>query len=73
MLYVIICKPVIEEVASKNLDWTNFLLGTLKIMLPSSMFLIFMFFGFLHSWQNAWAEITRFPDRTFYLDWWNSV
>ena len=37
------------------------------------MFLIFMFFGFLHSWQNAWAEITRFPDRTFYLDWWNSV
>ena len=73
MLYVIICKPVINDIASKQLNWTNLLLGTLKITLPSMMFLILMFFGFLHSWQNAWAELTRFPDRTFYLDWWNSI
>jgi sterol O-acyltransferase len=42
-------------------------------MLPSMLFLILGFFGFLHSWLNCWAELTRFPDRVFYLDWWNSV
>ena len=42
-------------------------------MLPSTFFLILGFFGFLHSWLNCWAEITRFPDRCFYSDWWNSI
>jgi sterol O-acyltransferase len=42
-------------------------------MLPSVFFLILGFFGFLHSWLNGWAEITRFPDRAFYSDWWNSI
>ncbi len=42
-------------------------------MLPSVLFLIMGFFGFLHSWLNLWSEITRFPDRGFYSDWWNSV
>lgn len=42
-------------------------------MLPSTFFLILGFFGFLHSWLNLWAEITRFPDRCFYSDWWNSI
>lgn len=42
-------------------------------MLPSTFFLILGFFGFLHSWLNLWAEITRFPDRCFYADWWNSI
>jgi sterol O-acyltransferase len=42
-------------------------------MLPSVLFLIMGFFGFLHSWLNLWSEITRFPDRAFYSDWWNSI
>lgn len=41
-------------------------------MMPSVLFLIMGFFGFLHSWLNLWSEITRFPDRAFYADWWNS-
>ena len=45
----------------------------IKLMLPSLFFLFFGFFGFLHSYLNMWAEITRFPDRAFYSDWWNSV
>lgn len=42
-------------------------------MLPSVIFLVMGFFGFLHSWLNLWSELTRFPDRAFYMDWWNSV
>ena len=35
------------------------------------LFLVFAFFGVLHSWMNIFAEITRFADRQFYTDWWN--
>jgi sterol O-acyltransferase len=41
-------------------------------MLPTVFFLILGFFAFLHSWLNFWSEVTRFPDRAFYSDWWNS-
>ena len=29
------------------------------------------FFGVLHSWLNAFAELTCYADRRFYEDWWN--
>lgn len=45
----------------------------IRLMLPSVIFLVMGFFGFLHSWLNLWSELTRFPDRAFYMDWWNSV
>jgi hypothetical protein len=41
-------------------------------MLPSTLAILLLFFGLLHSWMNGWAELMRFPDRNFYLDWWNS-
>ena len=41
-------------------------------MMPSTFSILLLFFGLLHSWFNGWAELLRFPDRTFYLDWWNS-
>lgn len=72
MMYIVGCKYVIEDL-SKNLTFTNFSLSILKLMMPSVTFLVLGFFGFLHSWLNAWAEITRFPDRVFYSDWWNSI
>lgn len=41
-------------------------------MMPSTACLLLLFFGLLHSWFNGWAELLRFPDRTFYQDWWTS-
>ena len=35
-------------------------------MLPGTMVLVIGFFGILHSWLNAFAEMTRFADRMFY-------
>jgi len=35
------------------------------------LFMVFAFFGVLHSWMNIFAEITGFGDRQFYTDWWN--
>ena len=33
---------------------------------------LLMFYLFFHLWLNLLAELTRFGDRLFYKDWWNS-
>lgn len=72
MLYIFLCKSIISNLENK-LDFSTFLITVVKLMLPSVFFLLLGFFGFLHSWLNCWAEITRFPDKCFYSDWWNSI
>jgi len=42
----------------------------------SSMLTVFLMmlaghYCLFHAWQNAFAEMLRFGDRLFYLDWWN--
>lgn len=66
-----VCKDNIEAL-EKKLDIHTILITILRLMLPSVFFLLLGFFGFLHSWLNLWSELTRFPDRAFYSDWWNS-
>ena len=66
------CKDTIEKLESK-LDFAGLTYAIINLMLPTVIFLILGFFGFLHSWLNFWSELTRFPDRAFYSDWWNSV
>jgi hypothetical protein len=36
------------------------------IDLPKGTFFIVAFYGFLHCWLNAFAEMLRFGDRKFY-------
>jgi sterol O-acyltransferase len=39
------------------------LLGIFKVMMPSMAASLLMFYMVLHSWLNAFAELTRFADR----------
>ncbi|KII68392.1 Sterol O-acyltransferase 1 [Thelohanellus kitauei] len=42
--------------------------------IPATIFMIsFIFYFYLHSFLNFWAETLKFGDRMFYTDWWNSV
>uniref|UniRef100_A0A0N5AZ98 O-acyltransferase n=1 Tax=Syphacia muris TaxID=451379 RepID=A0A0N5AZ98_9BILA len=41
-------------------------------IIPAMLCLMLLFYGLLHCWLNAFAELLRFGDREFYLDWWNS-
>jgi len=52
-------------------DYTSLLLGIFKVMMPGIAISLLMFYMVLHSWLNAFAEITKFADRLFYSDWWN--
>jgi sterol O-acyltransferase len=42
-------------------------------MMPGLLVFLCGFYGVLHSWMNAIAEILKFGDRMFYKDWWNST
>ncbi|KAL4511871.1 hypothetical protein ABPG72_012716 [Tetrahymena utriculariae] len=71
ILFKTFCKDQIILLAT-NFTVSQFIQCLFKLMMPSTFAILLLFFGLLHSWFNGFAELLRFPDRTFYLDWWNS-
>lgn len=69
-IFVTYIIPISQEV---NGDFKTLLLATFKLMLPGMLINLLGFYGILHSWLNAFAELTRFGDRHFYSDWWNAT
>ncbi|XP_058026980.1 sterol O-acyltransferase 2-like [Ahaetulla prasina] len=49
------------------------LLSIFDSVIPGILILLMIFYFFLDCWQNIFAEILRFADRSFYKDWWNST
>ncbi|GAM19405.1 hypothetical protein SAMD00019534_025800 [Acytostelium subglobosum LB1] len=45
----------------------------MKLSLPNLYVWLLGFYVFFHLYLNICAEITRFGDREFYRDWWNST
>jgi sterol O-acyltransferase len=66
-----LCIPHLNESWKQPLNVKFILSVWLESMLPAILLLILMFFGFLHSWQNLWAELMLYGDRHFYDDWWS--
>lgn len=66
------CVPVFRNIGKQHWSFKHFTLSVFSCMLPGTMVLVLGFFAILHSWLNAFAEMTRFADRMFYKDWWNS-
>eukprot|EP00934_Nitzschia_sp_Nitz4_P005227 Nitzschia sp. Nitz4//scaffold3_size479765//359709//362095//NITZ4_000149-RA/size479765-augustus-gene-1.619-mRNA-1//-1//CDS//3329550905//5217//frame0 len=44
----------------------------LKLSIPNTYIWLMMFYLYFHLYLNLFAELTRFGDRVFYRDWWNS-
>lgn len=44
----------------------------LKLAVPNTLIWLLFFYGFFHCYLNLVAEVLRFGDRCFYLDWWNA-
>lgn len=44
----------------------------LKLAIPNHIIWLIWFYLYFHSVLNILAELTRFADREFYRDWWNS-
>ncbi|GJQ87542.1 hypothetical protein Trydic_g4816 [Trypoxylus dichotomus] len=56
----------------EGLDWSYFLLSIFHNFLCGWYTAIFVFYVLLQSWYNGMAELTKFADRQFYMDWWTS-
>ena len=61
----LLARPESPSALDYVFTWTD-------LMLPSILVWILGFYSFFHCFLNAFAEIARFADRTFYLDWWNA-
>lgn len=57
----------------QDMDWLVIVERILKLSLPTLYFWLAMFYSLFELWLNILAEITRFGDREFYKDWWNSA
>ena len=47
--------------------------GLMKIAVPNFIIWLLGFYAIFHVYLNILGEITRFSDRQFYRDWWNST
>lgn len=66
--------PVLQNSLEKiaSLDFFSILERLLKLSTISLVIWLAGFFAIFQSFLNALAEVTRFGDRFFYDDWWNS-
>ncbi len=57
----------------QDMDWLVIIERILKLSIPTLYFWLAMFYSLFELWLNILAEVTRFGDREFYKDWWNSA
>uniref|UniRef100_H9GKU6 O-acyltransferase n=1 Tax=Anolis carolinensis TaxID=28377 RepID=H9GKU6_ANOCA len=73
MLFKCYTIPVFSNANKHPFSFKTLVLYVFSATVPAIYFLLLSFYGFLHSWHNAFAEMLRFADRTFYKDWWNAT
>eukprot|EP00743_Colponemidia_sp_Colp-15_P002978 GILK01003221.1.p1 GENE.GILK01003221.1~~GILK01003221.1.p1 ORF type:complete len:583 (+),score=69.43 GILK01003221.1:36-1751(+) len=66
------CVPEFKMSPEDHGNVRRFVMSCFASMIPGTLVLLLGFFGILHSWFNGFAELTRYADRRFYEDWWNS-
>lgn len=65
--------PMFRDYGRKHFASEKLVVSIFGAMMPATLAFLCAFFGLLHSWMNAFAEMTQFADRMFYKDWWNST
>lgn len=61
--------PIIQQ---ENINYILLLERHLKLSLPNLYLWLFLFYSTFQCFANILSELTRFADRSFYRDWWNS-
>jgi sterol O-acyltransferase len=63
--------PVLSSVKSLVTP-ASFFLVVYELIMPSMILFILTHFAVLHAWQNIFASLLGFADKTFYGSWWTS-
>lgn len=61
----------ITQMSMKQNDMFGVFTKILQLTIPNIALWLLMFVTVFHVWLNILAEVLRFGDRLFYLDWWN--
>ena len=69
ILFTGFCVPEYINTAANPGDLKALSVSLFNSVLPGIATYLLAFFGLLHCWMNLFAELTRFADRLFYLDW----
>ncbi|EYC07551.1 hypothetical protein Y032_0070g498 [Ancylostoma ceylanicum] len=64
--------PWMDSLDYPNQPIAKIVMSLFAGIVPGMICLVCLFYGLLHSWLNGFAEVLRFGDRQFYLNWWNS-
>ena len=66
--YIVVrfCIPTYENLNQNQITLPIFISVLFSFIMPGSLFLLWGFYGFLHCWLNAFAEMLRFADQMFY-------
>ena len=70
-MYLIIQRfisPQLEKITTY--DWYEIMI---HLTVPSLIIWMMLFYCVFHSFMNGTAELVRYADREFYLDWWNAT
>ncbi|MBW0514841.1 hypothetical protein O181_054556 [Austropuccinia psidii MF-1] len=73
LVYVIIQYYVWNQISSIGQNEPSLFGMILRLVVPFSMNYLLIFYIIFECICNGFAELTRFADREFYSDWWNSV
>lgn len=65
-------KNTFKILEQEEVNYIGLLERHLKLSLPNLYLWLFLFYSGFQCWLNILAELTRFADREFYLEWWNS-
>ncbi|EFA85004.1 diacylglycerol O-acyltransferase 1 [Heterostelium album PN500] len=67
--------PLVENsvLPMEQYDFVRIIERIMKLSLPNLYVWLLGFYVFFHLYLNICAELTRFGDREFYRDWWNST
>ncbi|KAH0629039.1 hypothetical protein JD844_010793 [Phrynosoma platyrhinos] len=68
-----LCIPVFSNINKEPFTLRTLVISVSSATLPGIYVMLMICFSFFHCWLNAFAEMLRFADRTFYKDWWNST
>nr|XP_033795505.1 sterol O-acyltransferase 2 isoform X2 [Geotrypetes seraphini] len=65
-ILVTLCIPVFINTSKQPFSTKTLIQSIFHATLPGILILLVSFYGFLHCWLNAFAEMLRFADRMFY-------
>lgn len=73
VIFAHFCVPTFASLPRDPSNIPQFINSIFSATLPGTTVFMLIFFLVFHCWLNAWAELLRFADREFYLDWWNAT